>query len=297
LKPSAPQQLTAVQATAGSTSVTLSWQTPANLGGATAVSYYLIDRSLDGGATWTQVTSSSATRVVIGGPAKGTSAQYRVTPRTGYGNGDSAVSAVVTSAATIPSTPTAVTAALSTDGSNTVTLSWMPPTDGGGAALVGYRIERNEVSSTGWSVIGTTDANTRTLQVPFSAPGSYAQYRVFAINQIGTSAQAYTISVRMPYAAPAASGTPVVTTAVNSTTTAPRILVTWGASTNFGGAGLSYYSLQTSTDGVTWAVMANTTATNWYAVKPATGTRVQYRVVVYTTAGFNATSGVTTVTH
>ena len=297
LKPSAPQQLTAVQATAGSTSVTLSWQTPANLGGATAVSYYLIDRSLDGGATWTQVTSSSATRVVIGGPAKGTSAQYRVTPRTGYGNGDSAVSAVVTSAATIPSTPTAVTAALSTDGSNTVTLSWMPPSDAGGVALTGYRVERNEVSSTGWSVIGTTDANTRTLQVPFSAAGSYAGYRVFAINQIGVSTQAYAISIRMPFAAPAASGTPVVTTATNSTTATPRILVTWAASSNLGGAGLSYYSLQASTDGVTWAVVANTTATNWYATKPATGTRVQYRVVVFATSGLSNVSGVTTVSY
>lgn len=297
LKPSAPQQLGAVQATAGSTNVTLSWQTPANLGGAASVSYYLIDRTLDGGATWTAYTSTSATTVLVAGPAKGTSAQYRVTARTGYGNGDSAISNVVTSAATVPSSPASVAVALSTDGSNQVTLTWTAPGDGGGSTLVGYRVERYNGATPGWTTVATTDANTRTAAFPFSAPGTYASYRVFAINQIGASAQGYGVSVRMPYATPTASGTPVVTTAANSTTAAPRILVTWAATTNFGGAGLSYYSLQTSTDGVNWAVLANTTATNWYAVKPANGTTVQYRVVVFATSGLSTVSGVTTVNH
>ena len=297
LKPSAPQQVSAVQATAGSTNVTLSWQTPSDLGGAAAVSYYLIDRSLDGGSTWTAYTSTTATQIVIGGPVKGTSAVYRVTARTGYGNSDSTVSNVVTSAATVPSYPNSVTASLSTDGSNKVTLNWLPPTDGGGTALTGYRVERYEGSSAGWVAVVSTDANTRTAQIPFSTPGIYVSYRVFAINQIGASAQAYALSVRMPYAAPAAPGAPVITTASNSTQASPRILITWSSTTNFGGGSLSYYSLQTSTDGTNWSVLANTTATNWYAVKPATGTTLQYRVVVVSTSGLNAASGVTTVTH
>jgi hypothetical protein len=297
LKPSAPQQLTAVQATAGSTNVTLAWQVPGNLGGAPAVSSYQIDRSFDGGVTWSSYTSTTATRVVLTGPAKGTSATYRVTARTGYGLGEAAVSNVVTSAATAPSMPNGLSATLTTDGTARVNLSWGTPSDGGGSPMVGYRVESYVSSATGWVLVATTDATTRTASAPFGNPGTYLSFRVFAINQVGASTQAYSTSVRMPYVAPSASGNPVITNASNSTTTAPRILVTWTASSNLGGASLRYYALQSSTDGITWTTLTNTTATNWYSVKPATGTSLQYRVVVVTSSGLSAVSGVTAVTH
>jgi hypothetical protein len=297
LRPSAPQQLTAVQATAGSTNVTLTWQVPADLGGAIAGITYQVDRSLDAGSSWASITVTSVTRIVITGPVKGTGAIYRVRTRTGYGLGDAAVSNVITSAATVPSMPSGLTASLTTDGSARVNLTWGAPTDGGGSPMVGYRVETLVTSATGWTQLATTDAATRTTSTAFGAPGTYVSFRVFAINQVGTSAQAYSMSVRMPYAAPAAPSNPVVTTASNSTTASPRISITWVASSNLGGSTLRYYSLQSSTDGATWVTLTNTTATSWYSGKPVTGTTMLYRVVVNTSAGFSAVSGVTTVTH
>ncbi|MFM5968313.1 MAG: hypothetical protein ACKOQ8_04650, partial [Micrococcales bacterium] len=141
------------------------------------------------------------------------------------------------------------------------------------------------------------DGNTRTLDVTPSAPGVLVYFRVFAANSLGSSTSAAMNGVRMPFVAPAQAGAPVVTTAANSTSAAPRISITWSAPANLGGSSLSYYSLQVSVDGTNWVTWANTTALNWYAPRPATGTTLQYRVVTLVSSGLNSISAVTTVTH
>lgn len=74
--PSSPTNLTATPST---TSITLSWTAPTNIGGAT-VSDYLIDYSIDNGVTWVAVTDavSSATSSVISGLTQAIDYIFRV---------------------------------------------------------------------------------------------------------------------------------------------------------------------------------------------------------------------------
>jgi titin len=277
--------------------VTLTWSVPANLGGAPAASSYQIDRSSDNGTTWTSLGSYASSPALVTAPAKNTTWLYRVAARTAFGLGDYSATASFTTATTVPGAASGLGVSLVSGTTPVLRVVWNAPADNGGSPSLGYRVERSENNVSAWTVAGTTDANTRQLDLAPSAPGAFVYFRVFAFTSVGMATSAPVNGMRMPYVAPAATSAPVVTTAANSTTAAPRILITWSASVNLGGSTLSFYSLQVSTDGINWATWANTTALNWYAVRPAAGTTLKYRVVTYTAAGLTTASAVTTVTH
>ncbi|MDE2591969.1 MAG: fibronectin type III domain-containing protein [Actinomycetales bacterium] len=297
LRPTAPLGLTA-NLPAGSSSLSLTWQQPADLGGAPSASNYQVERSVDGGVTWAIVAYTTSTSATVAAPYKSSSWSYRVAARTGFGLGEYSAAISFTTPATLPGATSGLNLTLVTASTPAVVrVTWNAPSDNGGSAISAYRIEKSETNGSTWTTVGTTDGNTRALEVASSAPGAYVYYRVFAVNSIGSSTSASVNGLRMPFAAPAQAGAPIVTTASNSTAAAPRISVTWSASTNLGGASLSFYSLQVSTDGTNWVTWANTQALNWYAVRPASGTTLQYRVVTYVSSGLSSVSAVTTVTH
>ena len=296
VKPSAPLNVTATPTT-GSNTVTLSWQVPANLGGAIAASYYQVDRSSDNGGTWSLLGSYTATSAQVTAPAKNATWLYRVAARTAFGLGDYSNSVAFTTPASVPGSTSGVGATLISGDTSVIRVVWNAPADNGGSPITGYRIEKSENGMSTWTAVGATDGNTRQLDVAPSAPGLFVYFRVYAVTSVGMATTASVNGLRMPYVAPAATSAPVVTTAANSTTAAPRIMITWTPSASFGGSSLSFYSLQVSTDGTNWVTWANTTALNWYAVRPAAGTTLQYRVVTYTAVGMTTASAVTTVTH
>jgi hypothetical protein len=221
---------------------------------------------------------------------------FRMATRTGFGLSDYTEAITITSAATVPSYPSLTSVVLSTDGTNMVTLTWRAPSDGGGSAITGYRVDRVESGSTAVATVATTDAATLTARIPFSAPGVTATFRVYAINAIGVSASASVYSVRMPYVAPGSTSAPVVTTSSTSTSNSPRITVSWSAATSFGGSSLYYYQLQASLDGVTWSSIVNTAATSFTLAKPVAGARVYYRVITVTYANLATPSAATQAT-
>lgn len=291
-RPSAPQDLTALPAGTNTTVVTLRWAAPTDLGGATSTQYR-IERSLNSGSNWQFIGSTSALQVNVSGPAKGTSAQYRVAATTGYGIGEYTAAVNFTAAVTVPSTPSMLSPVLDTAAS-TVVLAWRAPSDNGGSVITGYRVDKFDNSQ--WSTIATVDGATFTVTTPMSAPGMAIGYRVYAINSAGVSSGYGYTSARMPYAPPA---TPSITTAVVTSTNASssrRLNLGWTVS-SFGGSSLSSYQIQVSTDGGNgWTPIAIAYSTSWVGTAPAAGTSVQYRVVVRTSAGLTSTSAAVTVT-
>ena len=90
------------------------------------------------------------------------------------------------STTTVPQSPTSLAAvAVST---SQINLSWNAPTNNGGSAITGYKIERSTNAGSTWSTIVANTASTSTAfsDMGLTANTSYT-YRVSAINSVGTS--------------------------------------------------------------------------------------------------------------
>ncbi len=115
-----------------------------------------------------------------------------------HGGNDGRVAATATVA--VPGAPTNFTATAS--GTNTINLSWAAPTDNGGTAITGYRIEAlskyesnlgtvNSDSEAGgeWRTLVKNTGNTnRSYSHTGLSPNTVVNYRVRAINDDGTGA-------------------------------------------------------------------------------------------------------------
>ena len=112
---------------------------------------------------WTVVqdvwTGSGPLQYVLTGLADGT--QYDVQVRAVNSDGDGPWSAMVTgtTAGTVAAAPMGLTA--TANGQTRIDLSWRAPSDDGGAAVTGYRIEVSEDNSN-WSDLVTNTNSTGT---------------------------------------------------------------------------------------------------------------------------------------
>lgn len=110
------------------------------------------------------------------------------------------------SPATEPGPPTALSA--TSNGQTQIDLDWTAPADDGGAAITGYKIERESPVGGGWSTI---IADTGSTDTEYSDEGLDAgteyNYRVSAINSVGTGDPSDAASATTE-AAPASGGFP-----------------------------------------------------------------------------------------
>jgi len=184
--PGAPTSLTATAS--GQTIINLSWSAPTNTGGA-AITGYRLEISTDAGTNWTSLvadTRSTGTTYSHTGLSAGTTRYYRVSAINSVGPGAASNVANATTAATTPGAPTSLTAAAS--GQTIINLSWTAPTNTGGAAITGYKVEVSpNGTNNSWTglVADTKSANTAYSHTGLSA-GTTRYYRVSAINRAGT---------------------------------------------------------------------------------------------------------------
>src|SRR5574337_1362709 len=199
------------------------------------------------------------------------------------------------SSPTAPSQPTGLTA--TSTSSSQINLSWTVPSNNGGSAITGYKIERSTNAGSTWS---TLVANTASSSTTYSNTGlgsntSYS-YRVSAINSVGTSQVSNTAS--------ATTGT--VTTAPQpptgltaSSVSSSQINLSWTAGNN-GGSAITGYKIERSTDGgSTWStISANTgsTATTYSDTGLVPDTTYTYRVSEINAIGTSAPSDTATAT-
>src|SRR3989442_677388 len=195
---------TNVTATAVSSSeIDLSWTAPTAIG--VVVSGYEIERSTDGGLTWAVLvanTGSTATTYADTGLAHTTTYTYRVhTIAPPLGTSFPSNTASATTLAVAPSSPTGLAATAVS--SSQISLTWTAPTDNGGSAITGYKIERSTNGGTTWSTLVANTGNTATAYSDTGlAHTTTYTYRVSAINSIGTSSASSTVSATTLIAAP-----------------------------------------------------------------------------------------------
>ncbi|SMH71421.1 putative spherulin 4 [Candidatus Nitrosotalea okcheonensis] len=194
--PQSPTSLTAT--TISSSQINLSWTAPSNNGGS-AITGYKIERSTDSGITWSTIvanTASVSTTYSDSGLAASTAYTYRVSAINIVGTSPpSNTATTITSGTviTIPGSPTSLTA--TTISSSQINLSWTAPSNNGGSAITGYKIERSTDSGITWSTIV---ANTASVSTTYSDTGLASNtaytYRVSAINSVGTGSPSNTAS-------------------------------------------------------------------------------------------------------
>ena len=186
--PGAP---TGLSATAdGTSTIDLSWTAPTDNGGSD-ITGYRIEVSPNGDSNWTNReanTNSTSTTYAHTGLSAGDTRHYRVSAINSVGTGDASnVDNATTddAATTVPGAPTGLSA--TADGTSTIDLSWTAPTDNGGSAITGYRIEVSPNGDSNWTnrVANTGTTSTTYAHTGLSA-GDTRHYRVSAINSVGT---------------------------------------------------------------------------------------------------------------
>jgi len=245
--PGAPASLSATAA--GPTSITLSWTAPTTTGGA-PITGYKIEASSNGTSNWADLeanTASTATTYTHTGLTAAATRHYRVSAINSEGDGpaSSTVNAT-TSAVTAPGAPTSLSATAA--GTTSITLSWTPPKNTGGAAITGYKIE---VSPNGTSDWADLEANTGTTVTTYTHSGLTAStirhYRVRAINSVGAGSASTTARATTDASNATRPQAPTSLTASASGRT--TINLSWQAPTDNGGSSITGYRVQWSADG------------------------------------------------
>jgi len=168
--PGVPGGLSATGTT--TSSVSLSWTAPTDPG-SSAVTGYVLTRT---GSDQVVELGAGATSYTWTGLAGGTSYTFRVAAVNAAGTGVAASTGAATGAV-VPTAPRDVTATW--DPLEKVILAtWTPPASDGGAALTGYRIYINDVSS------GTLPAAWVGAVISDVAPGTY-KIGLAAVNGVG----------------------------------------------------------------------------------------------------------------
>ena len=277
--PGAP---TGLSATADGTSeIDLSWDEPADDGGS-AITGYRIEFSSDGGNSWNDRvanTGNTATTHSHTGLAPGTTRHYRVSAINANGTGAASnVDDATTddAATTVPGAPTDLTA--TADGTSTINLNWTAPADNGGSAITGYRIEVSPNGSSGWSNRFAT--STSYSHTGLSA-GTTRYYRVSALNANGTGAVSNIDNAMTDAAAVPGAPTDLSATADGTST----INLNWTAPSDDGGASISGYKIEVSSNGGANWTDRFATRTSYSHTGLSAGTTRHYRVSAINSVG------------
>src|SRR5438445_1825374 len=292
----APSSPTGLAATAASSSqINLSWTAPADNGGS-AITGYKIERSADGGTTWTTLvanTGSTATSYSDTGLTRSTTYAYRVYAINSVGTNSPSNTASATTLAVAPSPPTGLTATAAS--SSQIDLTWTAPTDNGGSAITGYKIERSTNGGTTWTTIVSNSGSTATTYSDTGlTPGTTYTYRVSSVNSAGTSSPSNTASATTLAVAPSPP-TGLTATAASSS----QINLSWTAPNN-GGSPITGYMIERSANGgTTWSTLvANTgsTATTYSNVGLPPRASFTYRVSAINSVGTSPPSNTASAT-
>ena len=229
--PGAP---TAVAATPGNTSASVSWTAPASNGGA-AISTYTVTPYVGTTAQTARTVAGNppATSLNVTGLTNGTEYTFVVTANNTVGAGavSTPTTAVTPALPTAPAAPTGVTAV---PGNVSATVSWTAPANGG-SAITSYRITPYVGAAA--QTVRTVSASATTLIVTGLTNGTAYTFRVAAVNAIGTSALSTASAAVTPATLPGAPRN-ISASAGNASAT-----VSWVAPTSNGGSAITGYTI------------------------------------------------------
>ncbi|MYK65109.1 MAG: fibronectin type III domain-containing protein [Gemmatimonadetes bacterium] len=280
--PGAPRNLTATAV--GQSVIELEWSAPTDVGDST-VTGYRIEVSASG-TDWTDLrrnTNTATTTFRQRGLPPGSRRYYRVSAISAVGTGVASDVASARTDATVPGAPTALRA--TPRGQTQIDLAWTAPSDDGGAAIAGYRIEVSEDPDADWTVLAASTGSTSTTYSHTGlSNGSTRHYRVSAVNAAGVG-PASNVAHATTEAASSDPPTDLRATAIS----ASRIDLSWKAPANDGGTAVTGYRIRVSTAGNhAWSALVEdteSTSTTYSHTTAVPGTTWHYRVAAINAAG------------
>ena len=276
-----------------SSEIDLRWTAPSDLGGL-ILTGYKIQRSTDGGSSWSTIvsnTGSTATTYSNTGLAPSTTYTYRVfaiTPLVTSSPSNTA-SATTFSVIQSPQPPTGLTATAAS--SSQISLSWTAPTDNGGSPITGYKIYRSTSSGTETAYVNLGNVNSYTNTIV--TPGVTYFYKVAAINALGVSPQSNEASAT-------AITVPTAPQNLQATAGTTNVTLSWNTPSNNGGSAITGYKIERSTNsGSTWSVLVSntgSTGTTYSNTGLSPDTTYLYRVSAINSAGTSSPSNTASAT-
>ncbi|MBI3902520.1 MAG: hypothetical protein HY306_06200 [Nitrosomonadales bacterium] len=282
--PAAPTGLAV--AYTGGTTATLSWTASATAG----VTGYIVQQSMDGGATWTQVgnmLAGNATNVTTA-VENGNIYQYQVMAQIAKFNSpvttaNSAAAGPIT-LVTLPIAPVAPSSMTATLTSATsAALSWTPSATSG----VTYVVQR-KTNAGNFVALATLPAGTTSYTDATVVNRSTYTYQVAAVatNVAGSTSSTYTVSNSVSVNPPAAPAVPANLSA--TATSATSVALSWTASSTSGAS----YVIRRRVGGGAYAVLATVPAdtTSYVDTTVGNGLSYTYQVAAVATNVIGSTS-------
>ncbi len=274
-------------ATVSSSTINLSWTAPLDDGGspitAYAISGYVDDGKFAPETSFSAITKPDVRSYTVTGLMASTKYIISINARNSVGISQTAqVIQATTAAITAPAAPTGLTATAM--GPTKIKLTWTAPSDNGGAAITGYKIESRLRSETSFSTLVTDTKTTKTDTTHTGlAPSTQRFYRVRAINSEGAGAASSSATAITAAATRPSAPRNLTATASGRTT----IILNWTAPADDGGSPITYYRVGVSTNqGTSWTGLADVRgATTYSHTGLSAGTRRDYRVVAANSSG------------
>lgn len=264
----------------------VTWNAPTTNGGS-PITDYSVEYSAAPYTSWSVATTSvTLTHYTVTGLTNGTSYEFQVAASNAAGPGAWSTPSAPTIPATTANAPTGVTP--TSNVSTSVPLSWTAPTSTGGTPVTSYTIEYSPSPYTTWAIATTSPSSctTTSCTVTGLTNGTSYEFQVAAINNAGTGPYSAASSPAVPSTTP---GAPTGLTCSSAAST--QSVLTWTAPASNGGATITGYEVQYSSDGgSTWST-ATSSATSPYTLTGLTnGTTYECQVAAINPSGTGAFS-------
>lgn len=263
----------------GNNSITVEWTSP-SLGGSAFVNY-LVERQTVGTSTWSTIAtinSVSTLEYQDTNLVRSNRYNYRVTVTTASATSDNSAAAANLSNLAPKTVPGDVSVTKS-NGKLSVVLNWSAPLDDGDSPITGYLIQKSTDGIT-FTDVATVGSNVLTYTVGSLTKGANYEFKIVAINSIGSSTTASSISTT-------AVTVPGALASSGHTAKDLGVELNWDAPTDSGGESITGYRIESSSDGVNWTTVTTlaSTARSYLASTPTKGSTYNFRVVAINAIG------------